>query len=250
MKKIISLLLIICLAINIPTTAYAAEQTVPDNSEISQYGNLSGNILNGGFAVKYDGWVYYANYEDENALYKKNESANLKLTSESCNSLVVDEMGNLYYATSDLQYSYINRYSIVNDEKEVLFKVAGAYVLRNLIIDNTKLYYLCNNNIRMLNLLSNTDEVVNINNNSIISFMILYDDSVAFLSYSENDSNSANLYLYNNSSVTEISKNVNSFDVADNIVYYSNEDSICSYDVLSSKNSNLFSGTAKNIIFY
>lgn len=96
-------------------------------------GNSPGNIMNGGFAVEKDGWIYYSNVLDKEKLYKikTDGTGKVKLNDDENSYSINIDGDNIYYivdggkinkiktdgsSESTITEAYVNRMNVVGDK--------------------------------------------------------------------------------------------------------------------------------------
>lgn len=159
-NKIIALVAVLCIVALFTVSAIATHirNTVPENPT-GTVGNTSGNLYNGGMFCENDGYVYFSNPYDNNALYRMrpDESDMERLITTQTGSINADSKYLYYYQSgsgSGSGFGFIISSSGVyraekNNPKNLtcLDRILGKYVV---LADNT-VYYTCSGDTLTLN---------------------------------------------------------------------------------------------------
>lgn len=145
----------------------------------SEIGNLGGNIMNGGFIVQKDGWIYYRNTLDGDKLYKikVDGTNNIKLSEDSSVYNLNVSNGWIYYRTG---YGSLLKIRIDGKERTILTPIFKDYV--NIVDD--QFYYIQDMKIYK----SNEDETLKVKlNNHDVSSLTVSGEWVYYTSWSCNN---------------------------------------------------------------
>ncbi len=141
------------------------------------YGNTSGNLANNGMAAFSNGWIYYANYDDDEKLYKSGSEGRdfVKLSDDKVSYInVVDEW--VYYVSGENSNIYKIRTdgterSLVCDDEISQMTVVGDWIYYSNMSDEFFLYKIKTDGTEKTRLISDFSSGIN-----VVGDVIYYSD--------------------------------------------------------------------------
>ena len=206
------------------TSSTNSSETDPEDSDEKtaddQEVNNSGNLVNGGRATEYNGIVYYANAEDEDCLYAKDGSSEIKLTNYNVQYLNVTEDGTLFYTFIDGENSLtkIMAYSIKDRADRMIYAIDMIKGIKNLIVRGDDCWFISDGTVYRLNLRTGDRETL-LGGKDDVSAFVLFDGGYAYSRITGNGTPLA-VYSYETMRETVVSQYAGSFDAAGNYVYF------------------------------
>ena len=203
-----------------------------DHGMPSAWGNLSGNILNGGFAASYNGDDYYTVAIEQNSLYRNGT----KISDDNCSFINVIG-GHIYYIASIEDHMGIVKCGVNGKNKVVLFE-EEAYISNLMVGDNGVLYFLVNGE-RIISYCEDDDasEIVH-SGEGMTSFAFLASGDIVYVHTTKfelhGDRTNA-LTIVTQGKEIRIAENVIAYDVKGNSAYYAclSTDGLVKYDANS-----------------
>ena len=146
-KKILTIIISVVLVAGLVTggIVYKAKQKIPENPPAT-IGNISGNLNNGGYYCENDGFIYFANFNDNHYLYKMDIKAKKA-------ELVCDVPVSYINCAGDYIY-FVYDQSVATEAKFMGFagNMAGVYRVRK---DGEDLHSLLRCTASVMNLIGN-----------------------------------------------------------------------------------------------
>ena len=204
-----------------------------DHGMPSAWGNLSGNILNGGFAASYNGDDYYTVAIEQNSLYRNGT----KISDDNCSFINVIG-GHIYYITSIEDHMGIVKCDVNGKNKVVLFEEEEAYISNLMVGDNGVMYFLVNGE-RIVSYCEDDDATeIMLSGEGMTSFAFLENGDIVYVHTTKfelhGDRTNA-LTIVTQGKEIRIAENVIAYDVKGNSAYYAclSTDGLVKYDANS-----------------
>ena len=220
------------------TVSLATEINTDVGITETYWGNISGNILNGGLVANYNGEDYVIENDRQNNIFKNG----VLISPDTCTYINILD-GYIYYIASMDYHMEIVRCGLNGEDRTVLYSEYEVF-LSNLFVSKDALYFL-ESGERIFRL-SNDDsiEIIFIDEN-ILDFVFLDSNTVVLSNYDEMavfsgvEQSERSLFVIDGDVKTLISGNIASYDVRNNTIYYSDiaHDTIYSLDYTSGEKS-------------
>ncbi|MCL2224801.1 MAG: peptidoglycan DD-metalloendopeptidase family protein [Defluviitaleaceae bacterium] len=242
------------------TTSPAAISAKPvgnnDYAVPTRWGNLSGNILNGGFVARYNGEDFVIKSDHGNNIFRNSIPISHDLSS------YVNVIGGYVYHIAATQYGMeIVRRGLNGENRTVLYTNPGVY-LSNLSVNDRGIYFLENGErIMRLDKYTGNTEII-LSDENIVDFAFLCSGALVFSRRIIHETDGGGgcchfdmtreLSVLSGGNKVLISDNISSYDVRGNTVYFSDVEmeAIRTFNYTSGEIATIFNGLLAIMMIY